>query len=572
MGIGKLEKVDLREVWQHEAKDFSTWLSQNLEYISELMGDSLSLVGTEVKVAGSKFSIDISAENQDGESVIIENLQVSETSIEYINDKYSQTGFFDINGNWLLSDQLPALSATLSGDINFLPLNLEVSANVKQSDNMHPGTAFITADLGEKNNPGLFSLSIEASTDSISTFENSLIRTSISGHDTDKLLGRLGYSSLQISELRFQGNTRYSQDNVFDSSYALTLDDSSATTNFVVTGVPIHAERAVELPMLSGSIEIEDLFLDSFMQTDIATKKSVGVSNSVASKHLFSEKPYGIFSNQIIPALDVNISVERFFSGGLLLKGLNAELKKQENEASLIIDSDDPDTGQFQSTLHITKTGKDINGKLDARILGLAINDVLTAMDVGTGTASGKISGEAKFWFDADSPAMAAKTLDGGMFLIVEQGKLDSLLIEMAGIDFMESIGLVVNRDPQQSEIRCGYADFQASNGLIEVEDFIVDTEDSVFLASGNINLREETINLKLSPHPRDTSYFAATTPIHVRGALTNPKFRPGRKLYTRLALAAAMATLAGPAAVVLPFIELGTSSENSYCKQLFEN
>jgi len=142
----------------------------------------------------------------------------------------------------------------------------------------------------------------------------------------------------------------------------------------------------------------------------------------------------------------------------------------------------------------------------------------------------------------------------------------------MAGIDFMESIGLVINRDPQQSEIRCGYADFQASNGIVTIEDFIVDTEDSVFLASGNVNLREETINIKLSPHPRDTSYFAATTPVHIRGALANPKFRPGRKLYSRLALAAAMATLAGPAAIVLPFIELGDGGENSYCKQLFEN
>ena len=38
-GLGRIAKVDLREAWTHEAKDFTPWLA---EHISEL-GDALGL-------------------------------------------------------------------------------------------------------------------------------------------------------------------------------------------------------------------------------------------------------------------------------------------------------------------------------------------------------------------------------------------------------------------------------------------------------------------------------------------------------------------------------------------------
>lgn len=38
--LGKLEKVDVRKVWEHEARDFSAWLvkPENLELLSEQIG------------------------------------------------------------------------------------------------------------------------------------------------------------------------------------------------------------------------------------------------------------------------------------------------------------------------------------------------------------------------------------------------------------------------------------------------------------------------------------------------------------------------------------------------------
>jgi hypothetical protein len=73
MKIGRLVSVDLREVWKHEAADFTQWLAENIETLSDTLDISLEVIKTEQKVDESRFSIDILAEDDDEETVIIEN-------------------------------------------------------------------------------------------------------------------------------------------------------------------------------------------------------------------------------------------------------------------------------------------------------------------------------------------------------------------------------------------------------------------------------------------------------------------------------------------------------------------
>ena len=74
MKLANIEKVDLREVWKHEALDFTQWLAEkeNLELLGEEVGIDISLIQTEASVG--KFNVDILAqENNTGRKIIIEN-------------------------------------------------------------------------------------------------------------------------------------------------------------------------------------------------------------------------------------------------------------------------------------------------------------------------------------------------------------------------------------------------------------------------------------------------------------------------------------------------------------------
>ena len=69
--VGKLERVPLREVWPHEAQDFTTWLRDDIEVLGETLGITLS--DAESEQAAGDFSVDVIAQDADGNPVIIEN-------------------------------------------------------------------------------------------------------------------------------------------------------------------------------------------------------------------------------------------------------------------------------------------------------------------------------------------------------------------------------------------------------------------------------------------------------------------------------------------------------------------
>ena len=69
--IDKLQRVPLREVWRHEAYDFTQWLQENLDILNDTL--DLELTSAEREQAAGSFSIDLVAENSDGQTLIIEN-------------------------------------------------------------------------------------------------------------------------------------------------------------------------------------------------------------------------------------------------------------------------------------------------------------------------------------------------------------------------------------------------------------------------------------------------------------------------------------------------------------------
>jgi hypothetical protein len=74
MTIGKLEEVDIRELWKHEQYDFSEWLSkkENIENLNDILG--LTLVDISKETYVGSYRCDLFAKDETtGIKVIIEN-------------------------------------------------------------------------------------------------------------------------------------------------------------------------------------------------------------------------------------------------------------------------------------------------------------------------------------------------------------------------------------------------------------------------------------------------------------------------------------------------------------------
>ena len=78
--IGKIRRVKLREVWKHEALDFTTWLEENVDVLNDAL--DLSLTNVEREQSAGAFSVDLVAEDANGHIFIIENqLEKATTTI-----------------------------------------------------------------------------------------------------------------------------------------------------------------------------------------------------------------------------------------------------------------------------------------------------------------------------------------------------------------------------------------------------------------------------------------------------------------------------------------------------------
>ena len=70
--FGELRRIPLREIWRHEADDFTPWLEENIEELGNALGLQLEVTNREASVGD--FSLDLLAKDlNSGRTVIIEN-------------------------------------------------------------------------------------------------------------------------------------------------------------------------------------------------------------------------------------------------------------------------------------------------------------------------------------------------------------------------------------------------------------------------------------------------------------------------------------------------------------------
>lgn len=103
--IGKIQRVPLREVWRHEALDFTVWLEDNVDVLNEAI--DLTLSNPEREQSAGAFSVDLVAEDDAGNPVIIEN-QLEKSDHDHLGKLITYlTAIEAKTAIWIVADARP---------------------------------------------------------------------------------------------------------------------------------------------------------------------------------------------------------------------------------------------------------------------------------------------------------------------------------------------------------------------------------------------------------------------------------------------------------------------------------
>lgn len=103
--IGKIQRKGLRDVWPHEAHNFTTWLEENIDVLSDAL--DLQLSNPEREQTAGSFSVDLVCEDESGGRVIVEN-QLERSDHDHLGKLLTYLASFEAKAAiWIVADPRP---------------------------------------------------------------------------------------------------------------------------------------------------------------------------------------------------------------------------------------------------------------------------------------------------------------------------------------------------------------------------------------------------------------------------------------------------------------------------------
>jgi hypothetical protein len=161
-----------------------------------------------------------------------------------------------------------------------------------------------------------------------------------------------------------------------------------------------------------------------------------------------------------------------------------------------------------------------------------------------------------------DSPHQIAGSLNGGLEIVGGEGRVENDLLETFGSG-LGDLFAVWREEDDDLNLNCTVARFDAKQGVLDSRAILADTEQVSFGATGEIDLGQERLSLRVTPEAKQTSLMSLAVPVRISGPLLNPEIGPdpmGALKATAFVVGAAINPLAAVGALV---VSSETTDEN---------
>lgn len=223
--------------------------------------------------------------------------------------------------------------------------------------------------------------------------------------------------------------------------------------------------------------------------------------------------------------------------------------------------------GTLSTEAHLDGSGAPLKGRFTVSARHLKLKQLFPTTKVMQ-SALGEINGDANLAARGNSPAALAATSTGEVKALVTDGAISRLLMEAAGLNVANVVyeKLFGNRDVK---INCAAVDFVATDGILNSKLFALDTDDAVIRVDGNVNLRDEGLDLQIHPQTKGFRVFSLRSPLYVKGTFKKPDVGVNVGALALRAGAAVGLGLINPLAALIPLIA-PSHNRDVPCSELF--
>jgi AsmA protein len=175
----------------------------------------------------------------------------------------------------------------------------------------------------------------------------------------------------------------------------------------------------------------------------------------------------------------------------------------------------------------------------------------------------GDVTGMIELSGTGDSVAKMLGSANGKIGVFVDGGEVSKFLMNAVAIDLWGLAKTKLEGD-DNVEIRCAIADFGVEKGVMKANAIVFDTSVVNVGGDGTINLKNEEMDLKLNPDPKDRSVASLNSPLFLKGTFSEPKVGVDKKRLAAKGVGAVAMGVLNPLLAVLPLLNKGDGKDSN--------
>jgi uncharacterized protein involved in outer membrane biogenesis len=141
-----------------------------------------------------------------------------------------------------------------------------------------------------------------------------------------------------------------------------------------------------------------------------------------------------------------------------------------------------------------------------------------------TDIATGKLDANVDIKGAGGSVRAIMASLNGGLFVKTENGRIDSSALNIVSSDVMSVLPGFNFKDDKT--LKCAVINFDIKDGIASAKSIVVETGGLSAIGVGTADLREEKLNLLIDPRAKQASLVsAAIVPVAINGTFLAPEW-----------------------------------------------